>query len=175
MAIVKVSGIIVRMIRLIKTLILIGIAFGIGYLFGNQEIRFYRIISSSMEPTLETGDRVITVKPVQLERKNIVALKTQENGEIIIKRIIGLPGETIKIKKGSVYINGEELKESYIKEKPSCTVTKKIPPSRYFVLGDNRNISEENSTLGPIDKEWIIGKVVLRYWPVKKFKIIFPK
>jgi len=160
------------MIKIIRSVIGLLIVFGIGYLFGLKGVKFYEVISGSMEPTLYVGDRIITVKPENLKRKDIVVIKDVEgNGDILTKRIIGLPGEKIKIKKGDVYINNEKLLEPYIKEKPIYVLVKKIPENHYFLLGDNRNNSEDSSVWGPVPKELIIGKVVCLYWPFKRFKL----
>lgn len=160
------------MIRLIKNLILLFIVFLIGYIFGIKQIKFLKIISSSMEPTLTIGDKVISLKIEKLERKDIVALYPPKGKkEILIKRVIGLPDEKIKIKNGDVYINGEKIEEPYIKEKPNYEIEEiKIPSNSYFLLGDNRNESEDSSTWGPINKENLIGKIICRYAPFKKFK-----
>ncbi len=159
------------MIKIIKQLIGLFIIFGVGYLFGLKQIKFFQIISSSMEPTFQTGDRVITIKPDKLKRKNIVAIKDPKGkGEILIKRIIGLPGETIEIKEGSVYINNKKIFEPYIKENPIYEIKVKIPDDYYFLLGDNRNNSEDSSIWGPIPKELIIGKIICLYWPLKRIK-----
>lgn len=147
--------------------------FLVGYFFGIKEVRFYEIISSSMEPTFNVGDRVMTVKKSRLARKNIVMIKDPVFGsEILAKRIIGMPGETVKIEGNKVFINEKPLSEHYLKEDPAYSLEKDIPQNHYFLLGDNRNNSEDSSTWGPVDEELILNKVVLKYWPIKEFKII---
>jgi len=161
------------MFKLIKNLILIGIIFFIGYIFGIKQIKFLEIVSSSMEPTLNIGDRIISIKVENLKRKDIVILYPPKGKkEILTKRIIGLPEENLKIENGYVYINGEKIEEPYIKERPNYEIKEiKIPTGKYFLLGDNRNESEDSSIWGPVEKENIIGKVICRYYPFKKFKI----
>lgn len=160
------------MIKIIKSLIVFLIIFGIGYLFGLKGVKFYEVISRSMEPTLTAGDRVIAIKPEKLKRKDIVVINDPEGEKnVLIKRIIGLPGEKIIIKKGNVYINNVKISEPYIKEKPLYVLEKKVPENHYFLLGDNRNDSKDSSVWGPVPKELIIGKVVCLYWPFKRFKI----
>jgi len=162
--------------RLIRSLIFVAILLFAGYLFGVKELKFYKIISSSMEPTLLVGDRIMAVKPDNLVRKNIVMIKDPENGkDILTKRIIGLPGEKVDIKGGYVYINGKRIEEPYIKEKPSYILSLKIPQNSYFLLGDNRNKSKDSSIWGPVKKELIVGKVICCYWPLKRFKIFIIK
>ena len=161
------------MIKLIRNLIFFGIVFLTGYLFGIKHIKFFKIVSSSMEPTLKVGDKIISVKPDKIKRKDIVVLISPVGEkEILTKRVIGLPNEKVKIEKGYVYINQEKIEEQYIKEKPNYLLEEiEIPPDSYFLLGDNRNESEDSKDWGPIKKELIIGKVVLIYSPIKNFKI----
>ncbi len=161
------------MFRLIKNLILLGIVFLLGYLFGIKEIKFFRITSSSMEPTLNIDDKIISEKVKNIQRKDIVVLYAPEGKkEVLVKRVIGLPGEKIEVKNGYVYINGELMEEKYIKEKPTYELEEtEIPPDSYFLLGDNRNESEDSSTWGPVQKDFIIGKVICRYSPFRKFRI----
>ncbi len=144
-----------------------------GYIFGIKQVRFFKIVSSSMEPTLSIGDRIISVKVENLKRKDIVVLYSpKREEEILTKRVIGLPGENLKIENGYVYINGEKIEEPYIKEKPNYEIKEiKIQNGKYFLLGDNRNESEDSSIWGSVEKEKIIGKVICRYYPFKKFKI----
>ena len=161
------------MFKIIKNLILLGIVFLIGYIFGLKQVKFLEVISSSMEPTLSIGDRIISIKVEDIKRKDIVILYPPKGKkEILTKRVIGLPGENLKIKDGFVYINGEKIEEPYIKEKPNYEIEEiKIPTGKYFLLGDNRNESEDSSIWGPVEKEKIIGKIICRYYPFKKFKI----
>ncbi|HOK56057.1 MAG TPA: signal peptidase I [bacterium] len=161
------------MFKLIRYFILIGIVFFTGYIFGIKDVKFLKIISSSMEPTLSIGDKIISVKSNDIKRKDIVVLLSPEGEkEFLIKRVIGLPGEKIKIEKGYVYINGEKLQEPYIKERPEYLFKEiEIPPGTYFLLGDNRNESEDSTTWGPVEKNFIVGKVLCRYHPFRKFKI----
>lgn len=161
------------MFKIIKNLILLGIVFLIGYIFGVKQVKFLEVISSSMEPTLSIGDRIISIKVEDIKRKDIVILYPPKGKkEILTKRVIGLPGENLKIKDGFVYINGEKIEEPYIKEKPNYEIEEiKIPTGKYFLLGDNRNESEDSSIWGPVEKENIIGKIICRYYPFKRFKI----
>jgi len=152
---------------------MIAFIFLAGYFFGIKEVRFYEVISGSMEPSFNIGDRVMTIKKSRLARKNIVMLRDPKiSDEILIKRVIGLPGETVEVKKGKVFINKTALNEPYISEAPSYSMEKEIPLNHYFLLGDNRNYSEDSSVWGPVDEELIISKVILKYWPYKEFKIV---
>mgnify|MGYP001351539991 FL=1 len=161
------------MIRLIKNIIFLCFIFFIGYIFGIKEVRFVEIISSSMEPTLKPGDRVVVVKKDVLRRYDIVVIDApQGKKEILTKRIIGLPSETIEVKDGDVFINGRKINEPYIKERPVYSIKVEIPENSYFLLGDNRNKSEDSSVWGPVDISFIRGRVVCRYWPLKEFSFL---
>lgn len=88
----------------------------------------------------------------------------------LVKRVIGIPGDEVDIRNGKVYINGEELTESYAKGETfqreiSFPIT--VPEDKYFVLGDNREVSKDSRTFGTIDRNQIEGKAVFRFWPLK--------
>ncbi len=90
-----------------------------------------------------------------------------------IKRIIGMPGDRISVRDGIAVINGKKLKEPYINPcgaAPACNLPKaiKIPPGRYFMMGDNRGASDDSRFWGPIKKDWIIGGAFFTYWPIKR-------
>lgn len=93
-------------------------------------------------------------------------------GEEIVKRVVGLPGETVEIRSGVVFIDGRRLDEPYVDRasndnRPPLVV----PPGYYFVLGDNRNQSVDSRSLGPVPLDAIVGKLALRYWPLERFAI----
>ncbi len=90
-----------------------------------------------------------------------------------IKRIIGLPGDTVEVRDGFVFINGKALDEPYILEQPRSTYPPTtVPPDYYFVLGDNRNNSRDSRSIGMVPKESIIGKAWLTYWPFSAFGLV---
>ncbi len=136
---------------------------------------------SSMESTLENGDQLI-VENVSYyfhepERFDVIVFPYSQ-GVSYIKRIIGLPGETIQIKEGVIYINGEALKENYGKDtiRDAGLAKKKITleEDEYFVLGDNRNASIDSRRLevGPVKRSKIKGKAWLRFYPFSSFGTI---
>ena len=139
------------------------------------------IISSSMEPSLQIDHRILISKVVynlhEPERGDIITFYPNGNREAIpfIKRIIGLPGESVEIKQGIVYIHKKDgnvlpLDEPYIKEAPIHPFKgDTIPETEYFVLGDNRNNSSDSRTGWTVNREDIIGKAWLSIWPPQEW------
>ncbi len=137
---------------------------------------------NSMEPSLAEGERVLINKVVyglhEPERGDVIIFNpTFSSSEPFIKRIIGLPGETIDIKAGTVYIHTQEntlkLTEPYIIEPPNYTLDSfQIPEGEYFVLGDNRNNSHDSHSGWTVSRDDIIAKAWLRIWPLDKIGVI---
>ncbi len=136
------------------------------------------IPTESMLPTLEVNDRLLVDKiSYRFQDPNRgdmvvfnppVALETQHK-DAFIKRIVGLPGETVEIKSGRVYINQKPIVEPYIKAAPEYTMAAiVVPKDQYFVLGDNRNNSYDSHYWGYVPREKIIGRAVLRTWPMNR-------
>ena len=132
-----------------------------------------RVVGSSMDKTLKQGEILLLEKvDKSYKRYDIVVIK--EGNERIIKRIIGMPGESIKIVEGVIYINGEAIEDKYASTYTEDFSLSKfdlevIPEDSYFVLGDNRKISKDSRLLGPINKKQIQGKAIYRIWPFNKF------
>lgn len=133
----------------------------------------------SMEPTLHNGERVmvekITYRLRSPKRGEIVIIKNPLlKREKYIKRIVGLPGDIIEINKGSIYINGVLLEEDYIAEPVAFWYSNEylVPKGHVFVLGDNRNHSDDSRRIGPIPLENVLGRVVAVYWPLRNFEVI---
>ncbi len=129
-----------------------------------------RVYGQSMEPTLHTDDRVIVEKlsyrfhPPQ--RGDIVVVKVSGRSQPLIKRIVGLPGETIAIHDGRVFINDAPLNEPYLRSPTHGFLPPtRIPPMHYFVLGDNRDASNDSRSFGPVPRDAILGRAIFRYWP----------
>jgi signal peptidase I len=136
------------------------------------------IPSESMIPTLEVNDRLI-VEKISYRfnppgREDIIVFwpndrLRQQNPELkdaFIKRVIGLPGEKVEVKNGTVFINDQSLKEEYIAAKPDYQWGPEVvPPDSYLVLGDNRNNSFDSHFWGYVPRENIIGRAVFRFWP----------
>lgn len=142
-----------------------------------------QVLGSSMEYTLSDKDNLIvdkiTYRFSKPERFDIIVFPYQHGGKIYyIKRIIGLPGETVQIQDKKIYINGEELVESYgreVMESPGLAEQSiQLGEDEYFVLGDNRNYSSDSRdpNVGNIKEEDIIGRAWLRIWPLQDFGIL---
>lgn len=133
-----------------------------------------RIYGSSMAPALNGGDVVVALRSGSYQRGDVIAF--YYNNKILVKRVIGLPGETVSIgPDGAVSIDGEPLEEPYLTETSlgECTIELpyEVPEGRYFVMGDNREVSSDsrNAAIGCAAEEQIVGKLVLRVWPLGGF------
>ena len=141
-----------------------------------------QIPSGSMENTIMTGDRVfgnrLAYKFSDPKRFDIIIFKyPDDESQLFIKRIIGLPGETVEIHDGNIYINGSDspLEDVDIKEPMEGSFGPyTVPEGCYFVMGDNRNNSRDSryweNTF--VSEDEILGKAVLRYWPLNKMKLL---
>jgi signal peptidase I len=134
--------------------------------------------TGSMLPTIQLQDRVIVDKLLfklsDIKRGDIIVFDPPSNqdskGQQWIKRVIGLPGEKVEVKNGKVYINEGALVEPYELEKPNYQFGPvSIPNGFYLVLGDNRNDSHDSHAWGVLPAENIVGRAVLRYWPLERF------
>jgi signal peptidase I len=140
------------------------------------------IPSESMLPTLAVGDRTIVEKLSYYShpphRGDIIVFvppqQLQEQGygedQAFIKRTIGLPGDTVEVTKGNIYVNHQLLIEPYIAEPPSYTMSPIVVPSdQLFVMGDNRNNSNDSHVWGFLPQGNIIGHACFRFWPLERF------
>ena len=131
-----------------------------------------QVHGQSMEPTLHSDQRLVVEKVSYRfhgpRRGDIVVLKSpQQSSELLIKRVIGLPGETIEIRQGRVYINGQELDEPYLERSKGANWGPIIvPPLHVFVLGDNRSFSNDSRAFGMVPIESIVGRAWVSYWPL---------
>lgn len=133
-----------------------------------------RIYGTSMVPTLEDGQIVVSVKSGSFEPGDIVAF--YYGNKLLIKRFIAGPADWVDIDAdGNVSVNGSVLDEPYIVEKAygetNITLPYQVPDNRYFLMGDNRDVSVDsrNTAVGCVSDEQIVGKVVFRIWPLSQF------
>ena len=133
------------------------------------------IPTGSMESTLLVGDRLIVTKydywNQNPQRGDIIVFKLpRDSKRHLIKRVIGLPGEEIKIENNKLYIDGEILQEKYINNSihvPNIGPVI-IPANHYYMMGDNRNNSRDSRDWGALSKNMIVGKAKYRYWPLNR-------
>lgn len=148
-------------------------------------VQTFYIPSGSMTPTLKVGDRILVFKLAydfhSIQRGNIivfnapskVAASCDTTDKVLVKRVIGLPDETISDRGGVVYIDGRPLHETYLPKHDPSTYTAPfgpvhIPPNHYFVMGDNRTQSCDSRYWGTVKRSDIIGQVVMRIWPLSR-------
>ena len=131
-----------------------------------------RVDGASMDQTLEDGQILLLYKLANVDYGDIVVLDEKKEGEIIIKRIIGMPGDTVSIRDNTIYVNGEEVEEDYAYGETSDYEEITLDDDEYFILGDNRPISKDSRYFGPVKEDEIIGKVIFRLWPFNKFGTI---
>jgi signal peptidase I len=152
----------------------IAAAIVIAFLINKFLIFKVLIPSESMVPTLNVGDRLFVTRVYnlnKLKRGEILVFYSNELQESLIKRLIGLPGDKIKIEDGEVYVNGEKLEEDYIGTEDKFNGEYEVPEGKYFFLGDNRLISKDSRYWeNPyVDGEDIDGKAQIKVYPFNDF------
>ena len=137
-----------------------------------------QIYGSSMSPTLEEGDIVVSIKSKNYETGDIVAF--YYNNKILIKRVIASSGDWVDLDEdGTVYVNGEKLDEPYVKDKAfgecDLELPYQVPESRIFVMGDHRSVSVDSRSkaVGCVAEEQIVGKLVCRIWPLTGLQTMY--
>nr|MBO2471165.1 signal peptidase I [Bacillota bacterium] len=153
----------------------------LAFLFMTFIARTFTVEGPSMRPTLEDGQRLLvdrlTYRFREPQRGEIIVFRyPADPSQIFIKRIIGVPGDEIYIARGTVYVNGVPLEEPYINGRMITLRTFGpivVEPDTYFVLGDNRNNSEDSRDprVGLVPRKNIIGRAVWRYWPVSAMAV----
>jgi len=137
-----------------------------------------QVYGQSMEPNLHAGQRLIVEKiSYRLHpprRGDIVVLRLPEQqGNFLIKRVVGLPGETVEIHDQQVFIDGHPLGESYLGQPIRYSMpSHRVPEDSVFVLGDNRGFSNDSRSFGPVPLSNVIGRAWIRYWPPDEVGLI---
>lgn len=184
---------------LAELLLIVAVALGLALLIQALLVKPFRIPSQSMEPTLDVGQRVlvdrVSFRFSDPERGDIVVFNpplgsqrgnqcgadhstnqacpepTDEPADTnFIKRVVGVPGDRLKVIDGQVYINGEAVDEPYVRPSATCSLCNlsqeiTIPPDHFFMMGDNRGQSADSREWGPVPEDWIIGNAFFTYWP----------
>jgi signal peptidase I len=168
---------------LLQTVLLAASIFLVIYIF---LFRPFQVSGDSMYPTFKNGEYILTnliaVKINGIQRGDVIVFQAPPDHEKdFIKRVIGLPGETVKLKGGYVYINGKRLDESaylssdvktyggaFLKDNQPYT----IPPNNYIVMGDNRPFSSDSREWGLLAAKAIIGKSFFVYWPLNHMRLV---
>lgn len=163
------------LLRLLRDVFEAGVMAVILFMVLQATVQNTVVEGQSMEPNLESGQRLLVNKLAyrfsEPARGDIVVIDSPRGtGEKLIKRIVGLPGETIELRGGRVYINGRLIDESYhpyfgMRSYPPTY----IPPGHYFLLGDNRDHSGDSRVWGSVSKDLIVGRVWISLWPPERW------
>ncbi|HEY2563283.1 MAG TPA: signal peptidase I [Acidimicrobiales bacterium] len=172
---------------LVELVVIVVVVLGASFLVRTFVVQTFYIPSGSMIPTLQVGDRILVDKLSYhlhgVGRGDIVVFSKppleQQNINDLVKRVIGLPGETISSVNGEIYINGKLLPEPWlqpgVKSLPGPNPVPfnldkpyKIPAGEYYVMGDNRTDSEDSRWFGPIPRSLIVGRAFIRIWPLSR-------
>ena len=174
--------------------VILVVALAVAFLLQAFVVKPYKIPSPSMVPTLDPGDRVLVARFLyhftSPARGDIVVFKYPLDTHVVfIKRLIGLPGDTISLRDGSVYVDGVRLNEPYLPKLdgrpvptepapplPGSTMTEPwslnrpytVPAGHYFMMGDNRTDSDDSRVWGPVPASDLIGRAFFIYWPVTR-------
>lgn len=169
---------------ILEWVFIIALAFGISLLINKYVIETTEVVGESMSPYLVEGDRLLVNKIAYIisepKRGDVIVFDPEIDNKSFVKRVIALPGETIDIQNGVVYINGEVLNEEYLHDIGTFTsvTTKKMPyllgNDEYFVMGDNRSVSYDSRAedIGTITKSKIKGKLFFMVYPFDKLSTI---
>jgi signal peptidase I len=183
---------------LVELVMIVAVALGLALGIQAFLVKPFRIPSESMVPTLEIGQRVlvdrVSFRFSDPDRGDVIVFKPPRGADSetcgaehpsdqpcqahtpdrsdtnFIKRVVGLPGDRLKVLEGSVYINGRRQNESFAHLDPECGTCNlpreiTIPDGEYYMMGDNRGQSEDSRVWGPVPKKWMIGKAFMTYWP----------
>lgn len=161
---------------IIETLLIVGAAFAIAMVVQTFMFRITGILQTSMLPTVEPGDRIIvnclTYHFREPERGEVIVVRDPlDDKKDIVKRVIALPGDTIEVTGGELYVNGAFMEEPYVANIDMVKgQTRLVIPEGYvYVMGDNRPVSGDSRDFGPVAEDKIVGKVVCIMWPFSRW------
>lgn len=170
-------NVLLRSLLELPVILLISFVLVFGFVRPVVASPFY-IGSESMVPTLNVWDRLLINKLAydleEPERGDIVLFRDPEGGkEPLIKRVVGVPGDRVSVRRGRVFLNGEPQNESYVVNRAcvrgvpkTCSFgTVKVPEAHVFVMGDNRAHSYDSRFFGPVPEDGLIGEALFRFWP----------
>lgn len=172
-----------RLRGFISFFVMVGLAALFSFLISTFVIQGYLIPSGSMENTLMTGDRVFAEKisyyKGDIKQGDIVTFQDPEiPGRILIKRCVAVAGQTVDLRNGALYVNGEKLSEPYTLGKPSdplrptITYPYTVPSDTIWVMGDNRTNSQDSRYFGPIKTSTVSGRAICIYWPIDHMSVL---
>ena len=164
---------------LLEVPVIVLVAFALVFGFVRPVIAESRYVGSgSMIPTLKVYDRVLVNKLAYdfgnpPERGDIVLFEDVDGGpDPLIKRVVGLPGDEIEVRHGTLYINGEARKEPYVNDRlrrfQGPYGPTEVPEDHYFMMGDNRGNSADSRVFGPVPEENLVGEAFVRFWPPRR-------
>lgn len=166
----------------LETIVVSLAIFAVVYIFLFQP---HQVDGKSMEPNFHNAEYILTDKISYRmhtpKRGDVVVFHSPQDERVdFIKRILGVPGDTIKIQGGYVYLNGTKLEEKYVNDPGQVlpgrflreNMEVEVPPGQYFVMGDNRNHSSDSREWGLVTSAEIVGRAFFRYWPVSEFGIV---
>ena len=158
------------------TIYVLTIVAAVAVLIATLVLPVLQIEGTSMEPTLSNGDIVLLAKTTRFAHGELCAFTW--NNKLLVKRVIGLPGDWIEIDTdGTIYLNGEKLEEPYVGQiafgECDLEFPFQVPQEQYFVLGDMRenSIDSRNTLIGCVEKDQIVGKVFFRVWPFESIRL----
>ena len=189
---------------LVELILIVAVALGLALGIQQFLVKPYRIPSESMVPTLQIGQRVLVNRignnftdpehgdvvvfkaPLEAQTNTCAAppppglpcvtASTTKGPETFIKRVIGLPGDRLRIENGRVVRNGkpEETEDAQRCESGECTFSGiiRVPKGHYWLMGDNRGASSDSRVWGPVPRDWIIGEAFSTYWPPKRIGLL---
>ena len=165
-----------RRSHLVREIVETALLTAIIFLLVNAATGRFKIDGSSMEPNLHNDEYVIVDKVTYLfgkpQRGDVVVFYLEGQPKDYIKRVIGLPGETIEVSNGTVFVDGQPLDESYVTPSNVTYPQRQLGEDEYFVLGDNRGNSSDSRSFGPIHVSNIVGRAWIVYWPPADWAIV---